>query len=425
MLENESMYSHFSLEGNSSKIFHAFLNASNLQEFVTEVAHVIGNPVLVVDNVFKVLAGSDPGDIDDEVWKDAVQSGHYSDSLILEILSSSSIEDALILDHYPFERGPLLSSYKRIVSRLMFRGTPYGSVVVLCVNEVTEEAYKLIPFISDLVVKMSGIDRQDPAFRNTRLNEMVFMDLLQGNIRTHSLLQNRLFAAGVDKLPPHCQLLTILLHPSQRVAAGNLKLNLERFFLNCWVLFYEDHLLILRFGNQPFLRKDFSVEKVEALLEPYKLSICCSDSFTELLHLPDYYKRNDRAIQLAEYTRDSSVVISYDSYKFIDMALCAVDYEEDSLNSFVSEQINSILAYDKENGTDYFHTLHVFLQSDRSFVLAAKKLFTHKNTVAYRIGRMKELFNLDLSSGESVFPLLYSCMLVEYQNTISSNKAQK
>jgi len=114
-----------------------------------------------------------------------------------------------------------------------------------------------------------------------------------------------------------------------------------------------------------------------------------------------------------------------DSYKFIDMALCAVDYEEDSLNSFVSEQINSILAYDKENGTDYFHTLHVFLQSDRSFVLAAKKLFTHKNTVAYRIGRMKELFNLDLSSGESVFPLLYSCMLVEYQNTISSNKAQK
>lgn len=161
------------------------------------------------------------------------------------------------------------------------------------------------------------------------------------------------------------------------------------------------------------------------MLEPYKLSICCSDSFTELLHLPDYYKRNDRAIQLAEYTRDSSVVISYDSYKFIDMALCAVDYEEESLNSFVSEQINSILAYDKENGTDYFHTLHVFLQSDRSFVLAAKKLFTHKNTVAYRIGRMKELFNLDLSSGESVFPLLYSCMLVEYQNTISSNKAQK
>jgi hypothetical protein len=50
----------------SAKIFNAFLNASTLNEFVNEVARIIDNPVIVADNVFKVLAGSPTEKIDDE-----------------------------------------------------------------------------------------------------------------------------------------------------------------------------------------------------------------------------------------------------------------------------------------------------------------------------------------------------------------------
>ena len=35
----------------------------------------------------------------------------------------------------------------------------------------------------------------------------------------------------------------------------------------------------------------------------------------------------------------------------------------------------------------------------------------HRNTLAYRIGRISELFDLDFSNSSTCFELLFSCML--------------
>ncbi len=100
---------------------------------------------------------------------------------------------------------------------------------------------------------------------------------------------------------------------------------------------------------------------------------------------------------LAEWTKDSAAVFSYEKYKFFDMAMTAANYDETALENFVSEDVQIIRQYDRENGTDYLRTLYVFLLSDKSYVRTALKLFTHKNTITYRINRLKELFNVDLS----------------------------
>lgn len=406
-------------------MFSAFLGASTLNEFLNEVAKIIENPVIVVDNVFKVLAGSSTQNIEDEAWCQAVEYGYYSDELILQILEKSSSRDILIDNHNPVERGPLLSPYKRLVSRLIYRGRPYGSLVVLCVNEETPELLELMPFISDLTVKMSGISRQDVAFNDAIIYEMVFTDLIQDNIHTHSVLQSRIAAAGLDKDYKYFQLHTVPLHPSNRITAGSMKRTFERLLIKNWTVFYEDQLLILSMSKEPLRTSNFPNDSVEAVLRPYNLYMCSSDVFSELLHLSYHYNKNRCAVVLAEWTKDASAVFTYEKYKFFDMAMTAASYDETALENFVSEDVQIIREYDRTNGTDYLHTVYTFLQCDKSYAKTALKLFTHKNTITYRINRLKELFKVDLGNMESAYCIYYSCKLLEYMDTISNNKVTK
>ena len=72
----------------------------------------------------------------------------------------------------------------------------------------------------------------------------------------------------------------------------------------------------------------------------------------------------------------------------------------------------NILTYDKLNNTDYATTLKTYLSASLSPQLTSEILFIHKNTVIYRINKMKELFDLDFSDADQVFQLYFSFQLL-------------
>ncbi|RKT56054.1 helix-turn-helix domain-containing protein [Saccharothrix australiensis] len=59
--------------------------------------------------------------------------------------------------------------------------------------------------------------------------------------------------------------------------------------------------------------------------------------------------------------------------------------------------LGPVLDYDAEHGTDLVGTLRVFLDCSGSWTTAAARLHVHVNTLRYRIGRVAELLNADLS----------------------------
>ncbi|HVS28973.1 MAG TPA: helix-turn-helix domain-containing protein [Solirubrobacteraceae bacterium] len=70
------------------------------------------------------------------------------------------------------------------------------------------------------------------------------------------------------------------------------------------------------------------------------------------------------------------------------------------LQRFYSETIEPLVAYDEQYATELVHTLESFLESDGNFAGTAQKLFTHRHTIRYRLGRVKELTDLDVGSSE-------------------------
>ncbi|MPN35095.1 hypothetical protein SDC9_182590 [bioreactor metagenome] len=87
-------------------------------------------------------------------------------------------------------------------------------------------------------------------------------------------------------------------------------------------------------------------------------------------------------------------------------------YQNSGLEIFENLKINKIKKYDQENSADYMNTLRAYLLCNRDYNKMAEKLHIHRNTVFYRMNRIAELFDLDLSDCR-VIAGLYLSLFIE------------
>lgn len=78
----------------------------------------------------------------------------------------------------------------------------------------------------------------------------------------------------------------------------------------------------------------------------------------------------------------------------------------------LEKHLGKLYTYDKEHGTDLVKTLHVYLECSGSLVETASKLFIHRNSVKYRMDRIKEIADVDLDNARECF--LYQLCLAYY-----------
>lgn len=60
------------------------------------------------------------------------------------------------------------------------------------------------------------------------------------------------------------------------------------------------------------------------------------------------------------------------------------------------ELVRPLAERDRERGSDLIRTLRVYFDSGANASEAADRMFLHRNSMAYRLGRIQELVGLDL-----------------------------
>ena len=76
------------------------------------------------------------------------------------------------------------------------------------------------------------------------------------------------------------------------------------------------------------------------------------------------------------------------------------------LQEFCQETIEPLIEYDRKNNSDYYHTLEYYLESNGSVRQTADELFIHRNTLNYRLRRIEEILDQDLSDSEARLKLV-------------------
>ena len=82
------------------------------------------------------------------------------------------------------------------------------------------------------------------------------------------------------------------------------------------------------------------------------------------------------------------------------LLLPAMSEDPGELERFFAETIEPLAAYDDQYETELVATVEAYLANDGNVAATAKQLFTHRNTIRYRLERVRELCGHDVSATE-------------------------
>ena len=88
--------------------------------------------------------------------------------------------------------------------------------------------------------------------------------------------------------------------------------------------------------------------------------------------------------------------------------ICTELLKQVDTSYLISRDIINIAAYDEENGTNLLDTLEAYLRNERSMTKTSNCMFLHRNSVAYRIEKVKALLRCDLDNPETLVGLQLS-----------------
>jgi hypothetical protein len=83
------------------------------------------------------------------------------------------------------------------------------------------------------------------------------------------------------------------------------------------------------------------------------------------------------------------------SYRLL---LAGMSEDPSELQWFYEDTVAPIIAYDEQYGTDLLATVEAFLRNDGNIGPTAEELFTHRHTIRYRLGRVRDLCGYDIQS---------------------------
>ncbi len=70
------------------------------------------------------------------------------------------------------------------------------------------------------------------------------------------------------------------------------------------------------------------------------------------------------------------------------------------LSKFVDELLHPVLEYDQQKNGELIKTLQTYFETNRNFKLTSQKMFTHYNTILYRIRKIEQLTGISLDNPE-------------------------
>ncbi|WHE07749.1 PucR family transcriptional regulator ligand-binding domain-containing protein [Thermoanaerobacterium thermosaccharolyticum] len=158
----------------------------------------------------------------------------------------------------------------------------------------------------------------------------------------------------------------------------------------------EDESLVVGIAEE--IRKS-----VMKQMSPLKVSIGIGRYYSNLKDIKNSLKEAERALKLAYKIMGGNSVYSYSEAGIFRLLFEMKDKSE--MISFFNELMEPMMKYDESSSAELINTLEVFLQNNGNFVKTAKDLFIHRSTLNYRIKKIEEILNVDLSDWETKFNL--------------------
>ena len=377
-----------------------FFSQDDLKRLAEHAGQLLGCPLLVLDDTFHVAAYHCPSGFSDPVFRNSIRTGEITYEAGA-IISRSPALTAGEADNIKLEE----SAYHRRFAPLISAGVRLGYLI--CVDtdghlwKIPAETWKAVEQIlsKQLFVEAS---RQDKPFGTA---EDILRHLLDEGFPSAPYFH--LQAANTylsDFHPSAFALMDLTVFRGVYAGTRHLKEELQAQLPESHPFLYKGNVFL-------FLKRREDRALLPALADEFQLKVIVSEKIGDLYELPALYRTAHEALALMTDERFHGGRVFSVTQLRTPLILKNLEERKD----LIARDVRKLAAHDKKKGTQYCETLYHYLTCCRSLQKTCEALFTHRNTVLYRIRRMQEEFGIPLEEPSLHADLLLGASLVLFE----------
>jgi hypothetical protein len=380
-----------------------FQETNDLQLILDLASSKLNNPIVFIDKTFKIISHSTNSPILDQLFQKYTQQGYCDFNLIrnqnqFQLLQNMDSDNKVYVD-----KGCLHSQSKKLFFKVSSRGTEIGLVIMLCEQSVITETHyknfkKLGKFLSNFSNKFS--DRNDVHISTC---EQIINYLLMGANEN----EIRPYLKSLTPSPYVCTIVTS--HKRKKLntsAHKNLRHELKNTFPNIHLVNHNNKLVIFFELDETGTISKHELQLFYDFAKSNSLIIGISNTYSKISDFVEHYHQACTAIKFQQIFSKDSTISHYNEYQFYHLLSSLKDTK--SLENFRHPALKLLQLYDAENNTSLYYTLKTLLKNSMNIKETASDLFIHRNSLNYRIERIKIITNIDLRNSESNFLLIAS-----------------
>lgn len=374
-----------------------FFELDDLRRLVLDTGALLDCPMLVLDDTFHVAASFSPVGFADPVFRETVSTGVVG----YEVGALISQSPALSRGAADYIK-PGQSPYRRRFAPLVSSGVRLGYWVCVDLDghlpQIPEKTWQTVEMVlaKQLFVEAS---RQDKPFETA---QDILMHLLDGGFPSAPYFRLQIALTYLADFHPYAFALADLsryrlVHPGQ----GPLREEIENRFSQPHSFLYRGNVLL-------FLGQEGERELLAPLAEEFRLTVAVSEPVEDLYALPALYKTTAEALECMLAPDFPGGSVATVAQLRTPLLLRGLVGRED----LIPPALRALAASDRQRGTQYCQTLYRYLTCCHSLQKTCDALFTHRNTVLYRVRRMQQSFGIPLDDPAAHTQLLLATSLL-------------
>ncbi|MCI8281426.1 MAG: PucR family transcriptional regulator [Lachnospiraceae bacterium] len=391
---------------------NAFFSDQGLQYMADIAYEVFGNPVFVVDSSFKYLAISSAFSPNNTILEEELASGYILESGIRSI-REANLDEKVRSSNTPYYFQTPLHGTGMLIAPVKIHGIEVAKVMLY-------ESLKPITDIDSLLLsrlaRFISMELQKDSFYNQNRDVMFsyfLADLLDNPDTNYPSVRERLHILGFD-LKEDLYIMTISAS-SYREANAKLEVivrELNNILTGSLYAIYENTLVMLFSRTRENGLSAYELHTLETYLVNNSLTAGMSNFFTDLKTARRFYLQAQKAAEVGLRLQDPGPIHYYsDAYFYHIMEICE---KEEDLQYFIHPAMMKLLYHDTERHSELLKTMYHFLQTPGNPGKTAENLHIHKNTLLYRMNKIKSLTGCSLEDGDEIMSLGLSYKLMRY-----------
>lgn len=366
-----------------------FMNKDDLDLLTKDASLLFGCPAMVVDMAFRAVSWHCPPDFDDPPFQSSVERGSLTYETGSFLIGSDTQAHFVKLADSPF---------RRRFSPLVTGGTPVGYLILVDVDRMLEfqDAQTYSAVESALAKQLKLEVNRGSSMQTTE--ESVLQNLLEGRFSDETMFELQAATAGLRYFAPRrVALVNLELYRSTNWSENALKSNILDYFPMSKPLVHNGGVVF-------FLNSDPDMALFEALSQRFSLRVVISAPIPRLYRLHAAYAAAQALMETLLPNRERPFAVMYETYHAL-MLLKSLK------GDFILPAVRALGERDRQDETLYCLTLYTYLACHHSLQETCRRLYTHRNTVLYRMRRIREDFNIPIDDPESHLSLLVSAAL--------------